>query len=77
MIVLLLLLVLLVITGTLTFVLKVALGVALGLLLAVTIGGALVAWRIRRLLYANRRRWRRVRGSRSHIEVLDPGNRDV
>jgi ABC-type nickel/cobalt efflux system permease component RcnA len=71
MIVLLLLLVLLAVTGALTFVLKVALGVALGLILAIVIAGSLMAWRVRRMLFGRRPRWRRVRGSSSHIEVLD------
>jgi ABC-type nickel/cobalt efflux system permease component RcnA len=74
MIVLLLILVLLAVTGTLAFVLKVALGVALGLILAVAISGFLVAWRLRRMVFGPRSRWRRV-GRSSHIEVLDTRRR--
>jgi uncharacterized protein (DUF58 family) len=76
-----LLLVLLAAIGALGFVLKVALGVALGLILAVVIAGSLMAWRVRRFLrgygYDRPPRWRRVPGSSSHIEVLDPGHRPL
>jgi ABC-type nickel/cobalt efflux system permease component RcnA len=74
MIVLLLILVFLAVTGTLAFVLKVALGVALGLILAVAIAGFLVAWRVRRMVFGPRSRWRRV-GRSSRIEVLDTRRR--
>jgi hypothetical protein len=70
MIVFLLILILLAVTGTLAFVLKVALGVALGVILAVAIAGFMVAWRVRRMVFGPRSRWRRV-GRSSHIEVLD------
>ena len=75
---LLLILLLLALTGSLLFVLKIALGVALGVFLAivllVTIGGALLAWRIRRTLRGSRSSWRRVPGSR--VEVLDRDDTD-
>ena len=67
-----LLLIALAVTGGLMFVLKVALGVALGLLIGVALVGALVAWRIRRVLWGPRgRRWRRS----SRVQVLD--RRDI
>ena len=75
MLVLLLIVILLAVTGTLAFVLKVALGVALGLLLGIALAGALLAWRVRRLVFGRRPRWRRVRRSSSNIEVLDRGPR--
>jgi heme A synthase len=75
MIVLLFLLILLAVTGTLAFVAKVALGVALGLILAVAISAWLLTWRVRRALFGRNPRWRRVRGSSSHIEVLDRRDR--
>ena len=79
---LLIMILLLAAVGVLGFVVKVAVAVALGLFLGVALVGALVTWRIRRLLFGPRARrsfgsrpqWRRVRGS-SHIEVLDPPDR--
>jgi hypothetical protein len=75
MLVLLLIVILLAVTGTLAFVLKVALGVALGLFLGIALAGALLAWRVRRMLFGDRPRWRRVRGPSSTIEVLDRDRR--
>jgi hypothetical protein len=76
---LLLLLILLIVTGTFAFVLKVALGVFIGLLLAIAVSAWLFMWRVRRAVFGGGSRWRRVRGSSSHIEVLDrrPPPRDV
>jgi heme A synthase len=76
---LLLLLVLLIVTGTLAFVVKVALGVFVGLLLAIAVAAWLMVWRVRRAVFGRGSRWRRVRGSSSHIEVLDrrPPPRDI
>lgn len=63
-----LLLIALAVTGSLMFVLKVALGVALGLLIGVALVGAMIAWRVRRVLWGpRRRRWRRS----SRVQVLD------
>ena len=74
---LLVILLILAFTGSLLFVVKLAVGVAVGIFLAIllliTIGGALIAWRIRRAFRGQRSNWRRVRGSR--IEVLDPDDR--
>jgi hypothetical protein len=76
-ILLLLVLVLLALTGSLFFVLKVALGVAvgvvLGVMLLIVVGGALVAWRVRKALRGSGSQWRRVGHSR--IEVFDPKDR--
>ena len=73
-ILLLIILLILALTGSLLFVLEVALGVALGVFLAilllVTVGGGLIAWRIRRAMRGPRSAWRRARGSR--VEVYDP-----
>ena len=68
-ILILILLIVLAATGGLILALKIALGVALGLFLGVALLGALVAWRIRRALFGQSPRWRRVRGSR--VDVLD------
>jgi len=66
-----LILVLLAAAGILGLVIQVALGVALGIVLAVAVLGALVTWRVRRILRGPKPpRWRRVPGS-SSIEVLD------
>jgi hypothetical protein len=75
MVLLVIILILLALTGALTFVLKVALGVALGLFLGIVLVGGLIAWRVRRTLFGDRTRWRRVQGSR--IEVLDRRDRDL
>jgi heme A synthase len=76
---LLLLLMLLIVTGTFAFVLKVALGVFIGLVLAIAVSAWLLLWRARRAVFGRGTRWRRGRGSSSHIEVLDrrPPPRDV
>ncbi len=66
-----LILVLLAAAGILGLVIKVALGVALGIVLGVAVLGAVVAWRVRRILRGPKPpRRRRVHGS-SSIEVLD------
>ena len=76
-ILLLLLVILLALTGSLFFVLKVALGVAVGVVLGVmlllVVGGALIAWRIRKAMRGPGSQWRRVGHSR--IKVFDPKDR--
>lgn len=70
-VILILLLLLAAAAGVLGTVVKVALGVALG----IVAGFGLIAWlvvrRVRRAMYGESPRWRRVRGSR--VEVLERG----